>query len=74
MYAIRIKKSRINGIYIPEDINEAMKDIDERIDSAGEEKFKQVSEKESAKNFISPSDNGCRTIGPTPRISIESLP
>ena len=51
MYAIRIKKSRINGIYIPKDINEAMKDIDERIDSAGREKFKQVSEKESAKKF-----------------------
>jgi len=52
-YEVRIKKSYINGVYIPKDIQDAISELDKKIEPSALEAFKQYSEEEAAsKSFF----------------------
>ena len=47
-YEVRIKKSYINGVYIPKDIQEAVSELDKKIEPEGLIAFKNYTEEEAA--------------------------
>lgn len=52
-YEVRIKKSYINGVYIPKDIPDVVSELDKKIESEGLEAFKNYTEDEAAsKSFF----------------------
>lgn len=52
-YEVRIKKSYINGVYIPKDIQDAVSELDKKIEPEGLNAFKNYTEDEAAsKSFF----------------------
>lgn len=43
-YQERIRKEVLNGVYIPKNLDDAMKELDKRIDAEGRDKFKSIPE------------------------------
>ena len=50
-YEERIRKTDLNGVYIPKDLFDAMEQLDKLIDEPSKAKFKQVSEEEAVRKL-----------------------
>jgi hypothetical protein len=50
-YEKRIHQTHINGVYIPMDVDDAMKQLDKLIDKASREKYKSTYEVEAVRNL-----------------------
>ncbi|MCI5081744.1 MAG: hypothetical protein MRY78_08635 [Saprospiraceae bacterium] len=50
-YNARVRKSVINGVYIPKDLNDALNQLDKLIDSESKVKFKWLEEDEAVKKL-----------------------
>jgi hypothetical protein len=50
-YEERIRKTELNGVYIPKDLFDAMDQLDKLIDEPSRAKFKQVSEEEAVRRL-----------------------
>ncbi|MCH2084751.1 MAG: hypothetical protein MK226_20365 [Saprospiraceae bacterium] len=50
-YNLRIKKSVINGVYIPKDLNDALNELEKLVDSESKVKFKWQDEEKVVKNL-----------------------